>query len=237
MKWLHHCSVLNIETVIDQSALLHIHVIDCIVTLLLVILIGFDLLTGQWLALGLVQRLTLARVAPTWGPFPSAGDQCWSAGLTWTDQLSNVDLHVCGYDVLFCCSVQCILPYEFPVHLIQFQIFFWDNTVSEFRDSFVALHSITLFMSVHVTSVGRCLHCFKNTLSCCRVHMHLFETLSLQLENQDFLQQRWFNMASLFKTTLLWSLSLFILIFVVFPHCDLCWMAALHDDIIKKAID
>jgi len=191
---------------------------------------------NQWLALGLVQRLTLARVAPTWGPFPSAGDQCWSAGLTWTDQLSNVDLHVCGYDVLFCCSVQCILPYEFPVHLIQFQIFFWDNTVSEFRDSFVALHSITLFMSVHVTSVGRCLHCFqKYTISCCRVHMHLLETLSLQLENQDFLQQRWFNMASLFKTTLLWSLSLFILIFVVFPHCDLCWMAALHeDDIIKK---
>ena len=57
--------MLNIETVIDQTALLHIHVIDCIVTLLLVILIGFDLLTGQWLALGLVQRLTLARVAPT----------------------------------------------------------------------------------------------------------------------------------------------------------------------------
>jgi len=30
VKRLNHCSVLNIEIVIDQSALLHIHVIDCI---------------------------------------------------------------------------------------------------------------------------------------------------------------------------------------------------------------
>jgi hypothetical protein len=36
-------------------------------------------------------------------------------------------------------------------------------------------------------------------------------------------------------TTLLWSLSRFLLIFVVSPHCDLCWMAALHDDDIMKS--
>ena len=30
MKRLHHCMALNFEIVIDQSALLHIHVIDCI---------------------------------------------------------------------------------------------------------------------------------------------------------------------------------------------------------------
>lgn len=64
VKRLNHCSVLNIEIVIDQSALLHIHVIDCIGTLLLLILIGFDHLIGQWLAMAFAQRLTLARAAP-----------------------------------------------------------------------------------------------------------------------------------------------------------------------------
>jgi hypothetical protein len=33
----------------------------------------------------------------------------------------NFDLHVRGYDMVFSCSVQCILPYEFPVDIIQFQ--------------------------------------------------------------------------------------------------------------------
>ena len=56
---------LNFEIVIDQSALLHIHVIDCIGILLLVILIGFGHLIGQWLAMALAQRLTLGRAAPT----------------------------------------------------------------------------------------------------------------------------------------------------------------------------
>jgi hypothetical protein len=38
-------------------------------------------------------------------------------------------------------------------------------------------------------------------------------------------------------TNLLGSLSRFLLIFVVFPHWDLWWMAALHDDDIIKAMD
>ena len=93
---------------------------------------------------------------------------------------------------VFCCSVQCILP-SYTISISS-----TPNSVSGFRDSFVALHLVPLFMSLRVTSVGRCLRrCFKKyTVSCCRVHMHLFEILSLQLENQDFLRQRWFTPCS-----------------------------------------